>query len=269
MNFQNKVVLITGSSSGIGRCLVTDFAKLGAIVIGCGRSRERLDQAENEIRSSGRTVKMIPCDVGSREQVRSMVNQVMGEFGRVDILINNAGIGMRKPFAETPIETVEQIMRTNYLGMIYCTHAVLPSMIARRSGHVVNISSVAGIVGFLNISAYCASKFAMNGFSESLYHEVKPHGIHVSVICPGPVRTEFNRPFTGESPQSPSWLIVEPEFVSRAVLKAIAAKRFQFVPPWYLGFVCWMKQLLPGTFRALAHRAYYSRAKSRSKERRF
>ena len=161
-----------------------------------------------------------------------------------------------------PIETVEEIMRTNYLGMVYCTHAVLPSMIARRSGPIVNISSVAGIAGFLNIAAYCASKFAMNGFSESLYYEVKPHGIHVSVICPGPVRTDFNRPFAGEPPQSPPWLIVEPEFISRAVLKAIEANRFQVVPPWYLGVLCWMKQLLPGAFRAVAQRAYRTRMKS-------
>lgn len=265
MNFDNQVVLITGASSGIGRCLAVDFAKTGAVVVGCGRSPEKLESTLNEIRSISPSSLMLPCDVGSREQVQSMVDRVLQEFGRVDILINNAGIGMRKPFAETEIETVEEIMRTNYLGMIYCTHAVLPSMIARRSGHIVNVSSVAGLVGFLNIAAYCASKFAMNGFSESLYYELKPHGIHVSVICPGPVRTEFNRPFAGEPPQSPPWLMVEPEFISRAVLKAIEARRFQLVPPWYLGLLCWGKQMVPGLFRALAHRAYGARAKNKTK----
>jgi short-subunit dehydrogenase len=200
MSFEKKIVLITGASTGIGRSLAIDFAKLGAVVIGCGRSKERLDQTLNEIRSANPSSTMIPCDVGNREQVQSMMAKVLEQFGRIDILINNAGIGMRKPFVETSLETVEEIMRTNYLGMIYCTHAVLPSMIARRSGHIVNISSVAGIAGFLNIAAYCASKFAMNGFSESLYHEIKPHGIHVSVICPGRVRTDFNRPFAGEPP---------------------------------------------------------------------
>jgi short-subunit dehydrogenase len=266
MSFENQVVLITGASSGIGRSLALDFAKSGAVVIGCGRSQERLDETLNEIRPLNRSATMIPCDVGNREQAESMVAKVLADFGRVDILINNAGIGMRKPFAETPIETVEEIMRTNYLGMIYCTHALLPAMISRRSGHIVNISSIAGIAGFLNIAAYCASKFAMNGFSESLYYELKPHGIHVSVICPGPVRTEFNRRFTGEPPQSPPWLIVEPEFISRAVLKAIEAKRFQLVPPWYLALLCWIKQLLPGPFRALAHRAYGARGTNRTRK---
>ena len=263
MSFENQIVLITGASSGIGRCLAIDFAKLGAVVIGCGRSQERLDQTLNEIRSHGRTVKIIPCDVGSREQVRAMVAEVMEKFGRVDILINNAGIGMRKPFADTPIETVEEIMRTNYLGMIYCTHAVLPSMIERRSGHIVNISSVAGVIGFVNIAGYCGSKFAMNGFSEALYHEVKPYGIHVSVICPGPVRTEFTRAFDEELPKSPSSLIVEPEFISRVVLHAMESKKFEVVTPRSLALICRAKRMMPGVFRALSHRVFRSMARRR------
>jgi short-subunit dehydrogenase len=265
MSFENQIVLITGASSGIGRCLAIDFAKAGAVVIGCGRSRDRLDSMLEEIRPVSRSSMAIPCDVGTREHVQSMVTKVLEEFGNIDILINNAGIGMRKPFVETSLETVEEIMRTNYLGMIYCIHAVLPSMMVRRSGHIVNVSSIAGIAGFLNIGAYCASKFAINGFSESLYYELKPYGIHVSVICPGPVRTGFNRAFAGKPPQSPRWLMVEPEFISRAVLRAIEAKRFQVVPPRYLAFLCWIKQALPGPFRALAYRAYRSRAKSKQK----
>ncbi len=203
---------------------------------------------------------MIPCDVGNREQVKNMINKVMADFGKVDILINNAGIGMRQPFVETPIETVEEINRVNYLGMVYCTHAVLPSMIERRSGHIVNISSVAGIVGFVNIAGYCASKFAMNGFSESLYHELKPYGVHVSVICPGPVRTNFNRAFADSAPKSPSWLMVEPEYISRVTLKAIEAKRFQVVPPRSLALMCWIKQVLPGLVRAVTYRVFRAAA---------
>ena len=263
MSFDNQVILITGASSGIGRCLAIDFAKLGAVVIGCGRSKERLDGTFNQIRSSGRTATMLPCDVGNREHAESMMAKVLEQFGRVDILINNAGIGMRQPFAETPIETIEEIMRTNYLGMVYCTHAVLPSMIRRRSGHVVNISSIAGNIGFANVAGYCGSKFAMNGFSESLYHEVKPHGVHVSVICPGPVRTEFNRAFADNPPKSPAFLMVEPEFISRVVLRAIEAKKFEIVTPRSLALVSWAKQLAPGLFRAVLHRASRSLARQK------
>ena len=106
------------------------------------------------------------------------------------------------------------MMRINYLGAIYCTHELLPSMIARRSGHIVNISSGAGKIGTLNMAAYCGSKFALNGWAESLYHELKPLGIAVSLVCPGPVRTEFNRDFRDSEPKAPANLIVSPESVA-------------------------------------------------------
>ena len=154
-----------------------------------------------------------------------MVVRVLADFGKIDILINNAGIGMRKPFAETSVDTIEEIMRINYFGMVYCTHAALPSMIARGGGHIVNISSVAGNNRHPQLSGYCASKFAMNGFSESLYYELKPLGIHVSVICPGPVRTDFNRSFADTKPKSPGFLMLAPETVSRLVIRAIAAEK--------------------------------------------
>ena len=258
MNFTNQVVLITGASSGIGRCLAVDFAKRGAVVIGCGRSQERLDRTLNEVRRASPSSTMIPCDVGNRQEVQSMVVKVLADFGKIDILINNAGIGMRKPFAETSVDTIEEIMRTNYLGMVYCTHAVLPSMIARGSGHIVNISSVAGIIGTLNLSGYCASKFAMNGFSECLYYELKPLGIHVSVICPGPVRTDFNRAFAGTKPKAPGFLMLAPETVSRLVIRAIDAKKFEAIMPWSLALICRVARMAPALFRAVALRAFRS-----------
>ena len=170
MNFENQVVLITGASQGIGRCLAIDFAKRGATVVGCGRSRERLQETLDEIRAASPMSTVISCDVGDRAQARAMIAQTLADFGKIDILINNAGIGMRRRFAETSLDTIEEIMRTNFLGMAYCTHEVLPSMIGRGSGHIVNISSGSGQIGTPNMVAYCASKFAINGFSESLYH---------------------------------------------------------------------------------------------------
>jgi short-subunit dehydrogenase len=258
MDFTNKVVLITGASAGIGRCLAIDLAKLGAVVIGCGRSKERLDGTLNELHATSPSSRMILCDVGDQKRVQDMVAIVLGEFGHIDLLINNAGIGMRKPFAEASVDGIEEVMRTNYFGMVYCTHAVLPSMIARGSGHIVNISSVAGIIATLNLSAYCASKFAMNGFSESLYYELKPLGIHVSVICPGPVRTDFNRSFADIKPKSPDFLMLGPETVSRLVIRAIDAKKFEVIMPWSLALICRAARMAPGVFRAVALRAFRS-----------
>ena len=259
MTFQDRVVLITGASNGIGRRLAIDLAARGAIVVGCGRSPERLQATAAEMQRTSPLSTAIECDVAKLDQVREMVTGVLSKFGKIDILINNAGIGMRKPFAETPIDVIEALMSTNYLGAVYCTHEALPSMIARGSGHIVNISSAAGKIGTLNIAGYCASKFAMNGLSESLYYELKPFGIDVSVICPGPVRTDFNKSFADIPPKSPASLVVNPEFVSAAVIKAIEGRRFEVVLPRWLALICWLKNLTPNLFRAIAGRNFRHR----------
>jgi uncharacterized protein len=259
MTFQDRVVLITGASNGIGRCLAIDLAARGAIVVGCGRSLDRLEALSTELQPRSPSFTVMKCDVAQLDQVRAMVTNVLSEFGKIDILINNAGVGMRKPFVETPIGVIEEIIKINYLGTVYCTHEVLPSMIARRSGHIVNISSVAGKIGTLNVAGYCASKFAMNGLSESLYHELEPLGIHVSVVCPGPVRTDFNKSFADTPPKSPAWLVVSPEFVSAAVIRAIERNRFEVVLPRWLALICWFNRMTPNLFRSVVHRTFRAR----------
>ncbi|HEX7230215.1 MAG TPA: SDR family oxidoreductase [Candidatus Binatia bacterium] len=256
MNFLNRVIVITGASSGIGRQLAMDFAARGAIVVGCGRSIVKLKDALKEVRRTSPRSNMIGCDVSDAEQVRGMMKKILADYGQIDILVNNAGIGMRKAFIETSLETVEQLMRTNYLGAVYCTHEALPSMIARRIGHIVNISSVAGKIGTLNLAAYSGSKFALNGWSESLYHELKPLGIKVSVICPGPVQTDFNRDFRNSEPKAPPGMIVSAEAVSREVIQAIDKDKFEVVMPRSLALVSLFARLMPSLFRALAQRQF-------------
>jgi short-subunit dehydrogenase len=256
IEFRDQIVFISGASNGIGKQLAIELAGRGAIVVGCGRSRERLVDTLKEIRKYSPKSLMIACDVGDAEQVRGMMAKVLGDFGRVDILINNAGIGMRQAFAHTPLEKIEAILRTNYLGAVYCTHEVLPTMIASGAGHIVNISSGAGKIGTLNMAAYCASKFAMNGWAESLYHELKPLGICVSLVCPGPVRTEFNLEFRDSEPKSPPALFVSPEAVARQVIRAIEQEKFEIVMPRWLALLCWIKGLMPGVFRTLAQRRF-------------
>lgn len=258
MDLKGNVVLVTGASQGIGRCLAVDFAKRGATVVGCGRSRERLEETLALMRGAGPASTVIVCDVGERAQVRAMIDRTLADFGGIDILINNAGIGSRRPFAETSLDPVEEIMRVNFLGTVYCTHAVLPSMISRGRGHIVAISSVAGQIGTPNMAAYCASKFAMNGFCESLYHELRPRGIHVSVISPGPVKTDFSRSFADIPPKSPANLAVAPEAVSRAVIRAIARRQAEVVVPGRLAPLCWLKRVAPNLFRTAAGRIFRS-----------
>ena len=265
MNFTDQVILITGVSDGIGKRLALDLAARGAVIIGCGRSEERLGAVLTELQCISPRSITIKCDVSSREEVRAMVGKVLAAYDAIDILINNAGIGMRKPFVETPLRIIEELMRTNYLGTVYCTREVLPSMLARGRGHIVNISSVAGHIGTLNMAGYCASKFAINGFSESLYHELKPRGIAVSVVCPGPVKTAFNRSFAQSSPKSPERMIISPESVSQTVMTIIENKRFEMITPRSFAFICSVKRVMPGLFRAISSRLFHSHVFSRGK----
>jgi len=261
MDFKDRVIFITGASDGIGKQLAIELAACGAVVVGCGRSRDRLVETLKEVRKFSPKSLMIACDIGDAEQVHGMMKKVLADFGRIDILINNAGIGMRKPFVDTPVETIEAVMRTNYLGAVYCTHEVLPAMIARGSGHIVNISSGAGKIGTLNMAAYCASKFAMNGWSESLYHELKPLGVNVSVVCPGPVSTQFSHEFEDSEPKSPPQLFINVAAVSRAVMRAIENNQFEVVMPRWLALMCALKRFAPGLFRAIALRRFRSYVK--------
>src|SRR5918999_1600236 len=153
MDFTERIILITGASDGIGKRLALDLAARGAVIIGCGRSEQRLGALLADLQRTSPRSMTIRCDVGSRDEVQAMMAQVLAQFDGIDILINNAGFGMRQPFVETPLDTIEAIMRTNYLGAVYCTHAVLPSMIARGHGHIVNVSSVAGHIGTLSMTA--------------------------------------------------------------------------------------------------------------------
>lgn len=265
MNFKDKIILITGASNGIGKRLAIDLAHRGAVIVASGRSPERLEAALSEIRRASPRSIAFRCDVGARDDVHAMVGNALDAFSAIDILINNAGIGMRKPFAETPLETIEEINRTNYLGAVYCTHAVLPSMLARGRGHIVNISSIAGHIGTLNMAAYCASKFAMNGWSESLYHELRPRGIHVSVVCPGPVKTDFNRSFAGSEPKSPEFMIISAESVAQTVIGAIEKQRFEVITPRSLAAICALRRFMPRLFRAASQRAFRARASAPDK----
>jgi short-subunit dehydrogenase len=251
MDFKGQVALITGASSGIGQRLAIDLAARGAIVVGCGRSMERLKETADELRRHSPPSTVLICDVGEREQVRRMVGNILSRFGKIDILVNNAGFGSYQSFAESSIDAIESMLRTNYLGTVYCTKEVLPSMIAKRSGYIVNISSVSGKIATPSMASYCATKFAQIGLSESLYHELRPLGIHVSVVCPGPVRTKFRLLFDDLAPNAPAFVVLDAAAVSKAVIKTIERNRFEIIMPRSLAFFCLLKGLMPGVVRHL------------------
>ncbi|CAD6368730.1 Short-chain dehydrogenase/reductase SDR (fragment) [metagenome] len=191
MDFKDKVVLITGASSGIGRETAVQFAKKGSNLILVARRKEKLEQLDNDLKNYKISTLVCECDVSDKLQVEKMSKLVLEKFGHVDILINNAGFAIYGSVSDLTIDEIESQMATNYFGMIYCIKNFLPSMIQKKSGHIVNVASVAASFGLPNIASYCASKFAMLGFSEGLKHELKGSGVGITVVSPIMVRTNF------------------------------------------------------------------------------
>ncbi len=189
--FQDQVVVVTGASSGIGRAVALAFGAAKARVALVARSAGVLETLASEMRAKGWDVIAVRADVTDRAQVAAMVDAVIARWGFIDILVNNAGIGAHAPFWETPYDDFERIVRVNLFGVASCTSAVLPHMIGRRSGKIVNVSSMIGKRAYPGNAAYCASKFGLEGLAESLRVEVRHHGIHVIQVCPDLTDTAF------------------------------------------------------------------------------
>jgi uncharacterized protein len=257
LSLENSVVLVTGASGGIGRRLVLDFAARGATVVGCARSEKELQATLAEAHHYRADASVYVCDVRDPHLVHEMVKEILAERGRIDILVNNAGHGTYASFIDQETETIEGIMRTNFLGAVHCIKEVLPRMVERRSGHIVNISSVAGQIGSPNMASYCASKFALNGLSESLYHELRPFGVFVSLVCPGQVATRMPLLLEQEAAgvRLPTALALTAEDVSGAVIRSIEKRRFAVAIPLWLAWICRLKGLAPNLFQLVSHYA--------------
>lgn len=189
MTNSQKVVWITGASSGIGEELAYLYAAKGAKLVISARRLEELERVKSKCKTE---VLCLTLDLGNSEEFPTLAQKVIDHYGRIDILINNGGISQRSIASETPLEIDRKIMEINYFGNIALTKAVLPYMIAQKSGHIVPISSFAGKFGFYLRSAYAASKHALHGFYEALRLEEANNNINVSIICPALIRTNIS-----------------------------------------------------------------------------
>jgi len=245
LNYSGKVVVITGASSGIGEQSAEEFVKLHANVILISRNEEKLQEIATKLSKYHTKVFVYACDVSKKNQVDAMGKIIIEKFGTIDILVNNAGFGIHNTVNETKIEEMESQMMTNFFGMMYCTKAFLPKMLEQRSGHIVNVASVAGSIGIPGMASYCASKFAMLGFSESLFHELKGTGVGITVVSPIMVRTNFlNHESFGKMPRY-SFTSLSSKTVANAVVRAASSPRLEIVVPQFVRFVIWVKQTLP------------------------
>jgi NAD(P)-dependent dehydrogenase (short-subunit alcohol dehydrogenase family) len=190
---EKQVALITGAGRGIGAAIATRLAAMGARSILCGRAQAPLEKTSAAILNSGHQSAVIECDVTDLHSVEGLGERIERTFGRLDILVNNAGIrGPVGPLHKLPPDGWEDIVNTNLRGVYYMIRTFAPLMIRAGSGHIINISSLAGKNPIPNGAAYSASKWGLNGLSYSVAEELRAHNIRVSVICPGSVHTEFS-----------------------------------------------------------------------------
>jgi len=245
MDFKNKTVVITGASSGIGEAAAIEFAKREANLVLVARRKEKLQQVEKKLSKYKVTTLICECDVSQKSQVGKMVNSVFEKLHRIDILVNNAGFAIYGSVSDLSIEDIESQMQTNYFGMVYCIKNFLPKMLEQNSGKIVNVASVAASFGLPGIASYCASKFAMLGFSEGLQHELKDTGVSVTVVSPIMVRTEFfNHPSFENMPKySPTSL--SSKKVAQAIIKAANSSRLEIIVPSVVRGAVWAKHTIP------------------------
>ena len=213
---KDKVAVVTGGSRGIGYSIAERLLKEGARVCICGRDSAVLKRALDELRNSGEgRVEGVAADVGRYEDCCKLMRAAAGRFGGLDILVNNAGIGIMKPVDQLAPAEWDATIQTNLSGVFYCCHEAIPLMRKRGGGYIFNISSLAGVNPFANGSAYNASKFGVNGFSEAMMLDIRYDGIRVSYIMPGSVDTDFGGPAGSRS--HASWKL-SPEDIAKAVV---------------------------------------------------
>lgn len=227
---KNKVVIVTGASSGIGLATAREFASRGSKVVLAARSEEALFQIENELKRNGCDAYAIKTDVSNIEECKNLIEKTIEKFGTIDILVNNAGISMRALFIDTDVDVLKRLMDVNFWGTVYCTKFALPYLIKSR-GSLVGVSSVAGYHGLPGRSGYSASKFAMHGFMESLRIENLKNGLHVMVLCAGFTKSEIrkNALTAHGSPQGFTPRVEDkmmmPEQVAKALIRAIKRRK--------------------------------------------
>lgn len=233
-SMKEKVVIITGGSSGIGLACAETFGRKGAHIIISGRNKSRLEKAASQLEAKSISVHTIVADAASEEDNRRMVDETVARFGRIDILVNNAGISMRALFEDLQLEVFRQVMDINFYGTVYATKFCLPHLLKSR-GSIIGISSINGYRGTPARTAYTASKYAMQGFLEALRTEVMKRGVHVLVACPGFTASNIrnaaltaNGSQQGTSPRDEGKMMSAEE-VAEAIMKATEKRKRDLV----------------------------------------
>lgn len=248
---KNSVVLITGGTSGIGRACALEFGRAGARVVITGRDIARLANTAAELTAAGIECHTVQSDVGLLSDAARAVADTVAAFGRLDVLINNAGLSMRAKFADVDVKVLEQLMQTNFFGTVYTTKSALPYLLASK-GTIVGISSIAGYRGLPGRTGYSASKFAMNGFLEALRTELLPQGVNVLTAAPGFTASNIrhaallaNGQSQNDTPRNEGEMMTSEE-VAQRLRQAVEKRQRSFVLTGEGKLVVFLNKWLPG-----------------------
>jgi len=262
MPIEKRVVIVTGASSGIGEATAREFGRAGDRIVLAARRIERLESLANEIDGYGTGAEclVVQADLSRLPDIVAMVDRTLQAWQRVDVLVNNAGFG-RLDWLENldPVKDIEAQMNVNVMGVIQTTRQVLPVMIKQRSGSIINMCSMSGLVGTPTYTIYSASKHAVHGFSEALRREVQPWGVHVSLLYPGGVVTEFGthagikRKTKTTTPRS---LLLTADQVGKAVVHLASHPRRMWIFPWQWGLSALLNRLWPALVDYLTIRRF-------------
>jgi 3-oxoacyl-[acyl-carrier protein] reductase len=221
---QGKLAVVTGASRGIGFAIARRLAQLGANLGVCARDAHRLASAKSELEREGTKVLAIAADLSKPGEIKAFVARVERSLGPADILINNAGVGYFAPVQDATEENWDAVLDTNLKAVFLLSKAVAKGMIQRKTGHIVNIASLAGKNAFAGGAIYCASKWGLLGLTECMAEDLRGHGIRVSVVCPGSVATDFS-PHTGKDPGK----MLQPQDIAHAVEMIVTQEPQSFI----------------------------------------
>ncbi|GAB6991533.1 SDR family oxidoreductase [Paenibacillus pini] len=250
---KNKVVFITGASSGIGALTAQMVSSQGAIPILAARSQQRLEETARLIQGPHEIRLM---DVTQENEVQRTLEDIIHRYGGIDILLNNAGYGKFENALDMPAEEYGKMMDVNYMGTVRCTKAVLPHMLQRKRGQIINVASMAGKIGTAKSTAYTATKHAVLGFSNSLRQELRGTGITVSTINPGPIDTAFFEQAdpSGSYVNNVRWLMMKPEHVARKIVRVMNTRKEEINLPVSAAAAMRLYQLFPRLSDRLTYR---------------
>jgi len=251
MHVKDRVAIVTGAGSGIGRATALELSRHGCTCVLVGRTGSRLEEALERVREHAPDSTVAVCDVSRRAEVNQTVPTVIERYGRVDILVNNAGIMTVKLFLDLSEAELDEHMAINYGGVVNFTRAVLPFMKERGQGAIVNVASVGGKLNLPGLTANTASKAAVYAFSESLYYELKGQGIHVAVILPGGTRTDLFKAGSKLAGYYCDQSTMAPERVAVKIREAVEKKRFESVVPLSNKAHIAFRGAFPGLFRRM------------------